>query len=203
MCNSFLHGSKTHQIDAILSLLLLGVLLAAFIGFGWKAGLVAIALAFVYGAFSRPIAARLASRLMSIGTESTGRYVGLPPRALERISQELGREIKPRDMMKEITTNAGRRERAENALLDYCISQPPIQALLQEFDGDRDTLKGIYSNLCMAGASQWAGGHWVAASALAYPDSLRFVLMNARKGATQLQEIHALIMHFERGTPLM
>lgn len=49
-----------------LSLVLLGSLLVVFVGFGWKAGLLAVVLAFVYGAVSRPVAARIAARLISL-----------------------------------------------------------------------------------------------------------------------------------------
>ncbi len=202
MLNSFLRGAKKHQIDAVLSLVLLGILLGVFVAFGWKAGLLAVLLAFVYGAFSRLVGARVAARLMSLGGGPSGKYVGLPPRSLERISRELGREVSPADMMRELMATPNRREQAENALLDYCLSHPALQSLLEEFGANRATLKDLYSTLCDAGAGQWAGGHWVAASALAYPHSLRFMLSNLHGGASHMEQASALIVHFERGAPL-
>ena len=199
MLNGFLRGAKKHQVDAALSLVLVGILLTVFVAFGWKAGLLAVFLGFVYGAISRPIAARIAGRLMSLGGGQSGTYIGLPPRSLERISRELGREARPEDMMRELMATPNRRQQAEDALLDYCLAQPAIQLVVQEFGADRTTLRDLYSTLCMAGAGQWTGGHWVAASALAYPRSLRFLLQG---GASHMEQAYALIMHFERGAPL-
>jgi hypothetical protein len=200
--NGFLRGAKKHQIDAVLSLILVGILLTVFIAFGWRAGFVAVVLAFVYGAVTRPIAARIAARLMALGGGPSGTYLGLPPRALERISRELGRDVRAEDMMRELMATPNRRQQAEDALLDYCLAQPAIQSVMQQFGADRSTLRDLYSTLCLAGAGQWAGGHWVAASALAYPDSLRFLLTNLKGGASHMEEAYALIMHFERGAPL-
>lgn len=200
--NDFLRGAKKDQIDAVLSVVLLGILLTVFLAFGWKAGLLAIVLALVYGALGRPVAARVAARLMSLGGGPSRTYVGLPPRALQRISSELGREIRPEDMVKALMAPPNRLQQAEDALLDYCLSQPAIQSVLQEFGANRDTLKRLYSTLCATGAGQWAGGHWVAASALAYPHSLRFLLSNLEGGASHMEQTYALIMHFERGAPL-
>lgn len=200
--NGFLRGANKHQIDAVLSLVLLGILLGVFVAIGWKAGLLAVVLAFVYGAFSRPVAAMVAARLMSPGGGPSDKYIGLPPRSLERISRELGREVRPEDMMRELVATPNRREQAENALLDYCLSQPALQSLLAEFGANRATLKDLYFTLCDTGAGQWAGGHWVAASALAYPHSLRFLLSNLHSGASHMEQASALIMHFERGAPL-
>lgn len=200
--NGFLRGAKKHQIDAVLSLVLIGLLLTVFVAFGWKAGLLAILLAFVYAGISRPIAARLAARLMSLGGGPSGTYVGLPPRSLERISRELGREVRPEDMTQELMATPNRRQQAEEALLNYCLAQPSIQSLLGEFDAGGAILKELYSRLCLSGAGQWAGGHWVAASALAYPHTLRFLLTNLQGGASHMEQAYALIMHFERGAPL-
>jgi hypothetical protein len=200
--NGFLRGAKKHQIDAVLGIVLLGILLTAFVTFGWKAGLLAMVLAFVYGALGRPVAARVAARLMSLGGGRSGTYLALPPRGLEGISRELGREVRPEDMMTELMASPNRHQQAENALLDYCLGQPAIQAVLEEFGANRDTLKNLYFTLCAAGAGQWAGGHWVAASALAYPHSLRFLLSNMQGGTSHMEQAYALIMHFERGAPL-
>jgi hypothetical protein len=201
--NGFLRGAKKHQIDAVLSVVLVGVLLTVFVAFGWKAGLLAFLLALVYAGFSRPIAARVAARMMSLGGGPSGTYIGLPPGSLGRISRELGREVKgPEDMMRELMATPNRRQQAEEALLNYCFVQPAIQSLLTEFGADGDTLKELYSRLCVSGAGQWAGGHWVAASALAYPHTLRFLLTNLKGGASHMEQAYSLIMHFERGAPL-
>lgn len=200
--NGFFRGAKKAQIDAFLSLILLGMILTFFVAFGWKAGLLAVVLAFVYGAIGRPLAAKIAARLMALGGGPSGTYIGLPSPTLESISRELGREVRAEDMMKELLANPNRRDQAEEALFDYCMSQPAIQSLMEEFGANRTTLKDLHTVLCVAGAGQWAGGHWVAASALAYPQTLHFLLNNFQGEATQGDQIHALIMHFERGAPL-
>lgn len=200
--NGFLRGAKKHQIDAVLSLVLVGVLLTAFVAFGWKAGLLAVLLAFVYAGISRPIAARVAARLMSLGGGPSGTYIGLPPRPLKRISRELGREVRPEDMMRDLMATPNRRQQAEEALLRYCLAQPRIQSVLREFSAGGSTLKELYSRLCDSGAGQWAGGHWVAASALTYPHTLRFLLANLKDGVSHAEQAYKLIMHFERGAPL-
>ena len=66
MLNGFLRGSKKTQIDAILSAIWLSLLVIGFIAFGWRAGVLALILSFVYAGVSRPIAAATAARLFSV-----------------------------------------------------------------------------------------------------------------------------------------
>ena len=87
MLNGFLRGSKKAQIDAVLSVVLVGLLVIGFIAFGWTAGVLALILAFVYARISRPLAAAMAVRLFSADGGPSGRYKGLPDRVLERISR--------------------------------------------------------------------------------------------------------------------
>lgn len=171
MLNDFSRGAKKRHVDAALSLVVLGILLTVFLAFGWKAGFLAVVLAFVYAALSRPFAARIAARLMSLGGGPSGTYIGLPPRSLERISRELARgmEMRPaKDMLRERMAGPSRHQKAVDALLDYCLAQPSIQSLMQELGADRTTLKDLYSTLCIT-AGQWAGGHWVAALGTSLP----------------------------------
>ena len=193
--NGFLRGSKKTEIDAVLSLLLVGLIVTAFIVSGWKFGLLTIALAFISGIINRVSAARLASRLLS-RSSGRGSFIGLPSRHLQRISQDLGEPFDPSKVMKEIHSRGNR----ENALFDYCEHHPTIEALLKEFKVSRSDLQELYRLLIMAGAGQWRVGHWVAASALAYPDSLRYLL--TRKNEEIEITAFNLIMYFERGTPL-
>ena len=198
--NGFLGGAKKAKIDAVLSLLLLGLVITAFFVAGWKLGLLAVVIAFVSAIIARPIAAHLASRLFAGSTSGGGRYVGLPARPLQKISQKLGRSIDPNKLMEEILSDSDRMDVAEDALLDYCEQQPAIQALLKEFQISRNDLKELYHQLIAVGAGQWACGHWVAASALAYPESLRYVL--DRREENIQETAFSLIMYFEQGSPL-
>ena len=130
-----------------------------------------------------------------------GRYVGLPSRRLRKISRQLG---KPIDLNKQgiqgFLSAGDRKASAEEALLDYCQQQPAIQSLLKEFKIARRDLQELYQQLILAYAGQWASGHWVAASALAYPVPLLYVL---RRGTENIQETAVnLIMFFREGRPL-
>ena len=198
--NGFLRGAKKAQIDAVLSLLLISLIIIAFFVAGWKLGLLAIAIAFILAIVTRPIAARLASRLFAVSSDGGGGYVGLPLRPLQKISQELGKLFDPNKVMEEIFSGGDRKASAETALLDYCEQQPTIQALLREFKVSRQDLQELYHQLIMVGAGQWTCGHWVAASALAYPNSLRYLLM--RRKENMQETAYNLIMYFEQGTPL-
>jgi len=204
--SGFLRGAKKAQIDAVLSLLLIGLIIIAFVVAGWKLGLLAIAVAIISAIVTRPIAARLASRLFAVSTDGCGGYVGLPPRPLQEISQEIGKPFDPNKIMKEILSSGDRKPSAETALLNYCEEQSTIQALLSEFNVSRQELQELYHQLIKAGAGQWIVGHWVAASALAYPNSLRYLLMRRKanmQGKADLQETaYKLIMYFERGEAL-
>jgi len=198
--NGFLRGAWKRQIDIILGLLLVGLIVLAFVAAGWKLALLAIGVAFISALVTRPIAARLASRLFAVSSGGGGAFVGLPPRSLQRISQELGKPFDPNKGMEEFLSSSDRKATAEMALLDYCEQQPALKALLSEFKITRQDLQELYRQFIMVGAGQWRCGHWVAASALAYPDSLRYVLL--RREENIQETAYKLIMYFERGESL-
>ena len=102
--------------------------------------------------------------------------------------------------MEGILSSGGRKATAEDALLDYCEQQPATQALLKEFQISRHDLHELYHQLITAGAGQWVCGHWVAASVLAYPESLRYAL--SRREENVQETSFKLIMYFERGSAL-
>ena len=130
---------------------------------------IAIGIALFSVRLTRPIAARTASKLLSVPKGESDRYVGLPPLALEKISKRLdiGRQIDPNQIDEVIA----RADAAEKALFDYCEFQPPVRAVMEDFQVSRDDLKEVYSQLIAAGAGQWSCGHWVAASALPWETS--------------------------------
>lgn len=199
--NGFFTSAKKAHIDAVLCLLLIGLINISFFIAGWKFGLIAIAIVFITSIITPPIAARLTSRLVALSSDSGGVYVGLPSRRLQQISQELGKSFDTNNVMEEdIFSDGDRKTSAEKALLDYCEQQPTIQVLLREHNISRQDLQSLYHQLLMAGAGQWICGHWVAASALAYPESLRYML--TRKGENMQKTAFNLIMYFEKGTAL-
>lgn len=206
--NGFLRGASKARINAFLNILLVGLLAASFVAFGWKAGMIALVLSYVYAFASRPLAARLAARLLLGSGGHSRHYIGLPPLALERISRELGpdQNADPSNldaiMHSMLSRSNQQSESALVALLDYCDSNPDVQKVMTEFNATRETLIELYSNLLKAGAGQWAGGHYVPASALAYPHTLRYLLEHPESGLPLLDKAACLVMHFETGSPL-
>lgn len=200
--NGFLRGSRKAQIDALLSVILVLLLVTAFWAFGWKAGAWAIALTFLYAGLSRPLAARAAAGVFSIGDPNAGNYPGLPPAQLGRISRELGRPFDAHRILEEMIHDPDRGARVDADLVDYCMSSAPLQDIIREFNLTPEAIIEIYRQLAVAGAGQWAGGHYVAASALAYPHTLRFLLESRRAGVEPVETAYSLVMHFERGNRL-
>jgi hypothetical protein len=198
--NGFLRGVKKAQIDAVLSLIIIGLIITSFFVAGWKSGLLSIVVAFISAIITRPIAARLASKLFTTSSGEGGSYVGLPPRPLQSISQKLGKSLDLNKGIEDIFSGLDHKNSAEEFFFDYCEQQPPIQALLKEFSISRSDLQELYNRLSMAGAGQWTCGHWVSASALAYPETLRYLL--SREDDNFQEAAFNLIMYFEQGSPL-
>jgi len=201
--NGFLRGANKSHIDVVLSVLLVSLFAAAFVAFGWKAGLLAVPLTFFYAIACRSLAARLAARLLASSGGLSGQYTGLPPRPLERISLVLGHQFSPEQTPDELLSGSHRQQKPMEALFDYCEANANVRDVMREFNATRDTLKDIYSVLLSGGAGQWAGGHYVAASAVAYPNTLRFLLEHPLTGRDEiLGTVYKLIAHFETGAPL-
>lgn len=80
-----------------------------------------------------------------------------------------------------MSSSSDSKANAEEIFFDYCEQQQSIQPLLREFRVSRKDLKELYNKLIMAGAGQWTCGHWVPASALAYPESLRYILCRRKE----------------------
>ncbi len=200
--NGFLRGASKGKIYILLYILLLGSIIASFFVAGWVFGIIAIALVVISAVVSRPIAARIASRLFSIhNKEGSSKYIGLPPKHLARICSELGRDVELDKPLAEMMSDSNRRERVKETLLDYCENQPEIKKIMSKSQVSRSDLKELYNQLLLAGAGQWTCGHWVAGSAIAYPESLNYLLI--RRGENMEETAYNLIMYFERGTPLV
>jgi len=223
MLNTFLRGARKDQLNIVLYILMLCLIVASFIIEGWRFGLLAIALRFIFAVVTRPLAARIASRsflrlkkLESFYWPSKGhncKYIGLPPWPLSRISNELGRNIDEfgrmnmknaiKSLRKDPDGYSYRYERAMEALLDFCESQFEIRKIMSDFQISREDLDELYGQLARMGACQWCCGHWVAASSIAYPESLRYLLSRREPGTSVLRETaYNLIIHFECGSPL-
>jgi len=201
--NGFLRGAKKVSIEAFLGAVLFGIVGVCFAIFGWKAGLAAIGMALVYGILLRPLAARVAARMLGSTGEPKGRYIGLPPGTLAHISRDLGSSDDVETATEELLSGSQRSENAEDALLRYCEANEQVKKVMLEFGATRGTLSALYRRLLLAGAGQWAGGHYVAASAIAYPQTLRYLLRAPLETRDQLSAAaFKMIMHFERGAPV-
>src|SRR5437867_3164918 len=53
-------------------------------------------------------------------------------------------------------------------LFALCESVPSVRHVMDRYGANRDTLRNAHQRLMAGGAGQWAGGHYVAASAFAY-----------------------------------
>ena len=109
------------------------------------------------------------------------RYLKAPrhlPAPLGRISKVLGNPTAAEEPLD--SPIWGKMRRAEEELLDYCSSSPELKPVMEEFGASRSTLQKVHYGLIQFGAGQWAGGHYVAVSALAYPHTLRYILERYR-----------------------
>jgi hypothetical protein len=93
---------------------------------------------------------------------------------------------------------------AEEELLDLIEADPALRAIMVRFGASRNNLQEAYQMLLKSGAGQWARGHWVAASALAFGPTLSYLLASTRNAQasgrdTWLPVAHRLVDYFERG----
>ena len=94
--NGYLRGAKKAQIDATLGILWLIFLVIAFVAFGWKVGVFALILSFIYAFITRPIAGSVARRILGYRTalESSGSFTtDLSVEALRRSNDETERRL--------------------------------------------------------------------------------------------------------------
>ena len=83
-------------------------------------------------------------------------------------------------------------------LFHLCESDPDITTIMREHDATRETLKEVFTELLLDGAGQWAKGHFVAASALAYAPSLAYCLQEGAKGyPSKVEMAYSLVRYFE------
>jgi hypothetical protein len=119
-----------------------------------------------------------------------------PHHKLKRIEKRLIPEINKFDPF-EINTKFSK---AKNKLFDYCEKCMPD--ILKEYGLSRKDLETLYHKLLRARAGQWANEHWIAASALAYPNTLRFVIESEKNGESIESTASKLIFYFIDGEPL-
>ncbi len=125
------------------------------------------------------------------------------PNELQEISQKLGKDLdlESENLIEDMFRNSEESEIALRELLDYCKKQTKTKEILKEFKISDSDFNETYKLLCRSGASQWAAGHYIPASSLAYPDSLKYVILNKNKVEHSTLSFN-LIMYFEEGLEL-
>ena len=174
-----------------------------FIAAGWRAGLLALPIMVAVSSIGA-IAARVLRDLFLRRTTNLSNVggVGRPSSCLERIEKDLGMPLTADSAVAEALNQNSRLGRAEEELLSYCQNIPEIQPLLSEFSLARTDLKKLYSDLLRAGAGLWVCGHYVAASSLTVPETLRFCILRKRLKINDKMFVYHLMQYFESGVPL-
>jgi hypothetical protein len=100
------------------------------------------------------------------------------------------------------------RGKAREELYDLIEGNPALRQIMTRHDATRDVLESVYWGLMRAGAGQWARGHWVPASALAFGSTLDFVLTATENGKPSGRDTWdnvaiKVIDYFERGSVSM
>lgn len=71
-------------------------------------------------------------------------------------------------------------EKAREELFNLILNEDDnLKPIVEEYSINRDVLNKLYTKLIVAGAGQWVRGHFVAVSALVFPNTLEYcVTMN-------------------------
>jgi hypothetical protein len=198
--NGFMGGRWKNRIDAILSILMILLIVIMFVFFGWIHGVISIGALFLTAVLFLPIAPRAAIWLTS-DPDTFTRFLGMQSRRLQIISKVLGRELKPKGGVPEFLLDSQLKDRALEDLVDYCFKQKALKPVLEHYGTTKQELVELYWELVKNSAGLWVYGHWLPASALAYQESLRFLLGNKGK---PLDGIALLLMeHFTSGASLL
>lgn len=94
---------------------------------------------------------------------------------LKKVSKKLAEPLKIQDALK-VTLNKNQMDNYLDELIDIAESDKYVKMVMNKYNAERKTLKELYSKLTLVGAGQYARGHYVAASSLVYPLTLKFLL---------------------------
>jgi hypothetical protein len=100
--------------------------------------------------------------------------------------------------------DAANEERSLAELLDLIQSDSKLSSILDTEGADREDLKRCYIALVRHGAGQWAKGHWIAASGLAFANTLPFILQQSKNGRLNERDnwqkiVWSVLDYFENG----
>jgi len=91
------------------------------------------------------------------------------------------------------------REGLLNEYIDFCLTDIGVSKIVKDFNINKEKLKEIYWTLMGSGAGQWADGHFVALSVLAYMQPLEYYLRAKKIGRPDAEVMFNHITYFEKG----
>ena len=94
--------------------------------------------------------------------------------------------------------SSNKREEATDDLIDLAFSDENNEVIIKKYKITKKNLKKKFQDLMINGAGQDAGGHFVAASAIVYAQTLIFLYDKSHKIKGQAMT-YALIEYFEEG----
>jgi hypothetical protein len=192
-------------LSLLLKIALLAAIVVSFAVFGWKFGLVAVAVTYGALAVSRPIL-QSRSRGMADGTANpSAGGPGRPDEALRLLSEQIaqpGGRAQAEPFEEFVARSARNEPDPYDSLITQALSRPELQQLLKEHGVDREALHSLVNDLRMERAGQWRGGHFVVASAVSLPETLRFLLDGKKRGVDSATQTVALLDYFEFGRAL-
>jgi len=86
-----------------------------------------------------------------------------------------------------LVTDIKKKSQAKGQLFDFVLEEQDTLAIVHFHGADKKTLEAIYNKLIIAGAGQWTNGHYVATSAIAYPETLNLLLESYDDGEFSFQ----------------
>ncbi len=91
------------------------------------------------------------------------------------------------------------KEKALDELLKLCESDKYVSLVTSRYGANRDVLVDIYNKLLLYGAGQWADGHWVPASSLAYAYNIDYLLHKYYNNDLSHEIALRMVKYFQRG----
>ena len=120
---------------------------------------------------------------------------------LAKLSKVLGKEFSmddySSDNLSDMILGDNPKDKALEELLDLCEQDKTLRGSMDANDATREDLKKIYSEIELNGAGQWARGHYIAASAIAFGTTLDFCLQAEKKGLNLREIAFTLLDYYE------
>ena len=102
------------------------------------------------------------------------------------------------DRLKQMLDGFSERNEALSDYLDFCVSDKQIEFVMEHYEVSRSDLERIYHRLALHGLAIWIKGHYVAASSIAYAETLTFLI-----AAERIENSEDRIADFEMSEILM